>query len=168
MYAKKVEYLKGLMAGLSLDPNSSEYKLFAAVIDALDAFSGTLSDIEMDVEGLEDTLDGLNDEMDAISDLMDELGSFEDDENNNIRPFPGTDRGDDDDGDDGGDDDDGGEYEVTCPGCAHIFIVDEETIFKGNVICPSCNEKLAFDIGGSGCGCGHCSGSGDEHTDDND
>jgi hypothetical protein len=36
-----------------------------------------------------------------------------------------------------------------------VFIVDEETIFTGKVVCPSCKEKLAFDISG-GCGCNQC------------
>ena len=150
MYAKKVEYLKGLMAGLSLDPNTNEYKLFAAVIDALDAFSGALTDVEEDVTDLEDAIDGLSDEMDAVSELMDAIGDFDEDEEGTIRPFPG---GGMDKDDEGGEDDDG-EYEVTCPGCSHVFIVDEETIFKGKASCPSCKEKLTFDVGG--CGCGHC------------
>ncbi|MDR0326393.1 MAG: hypothetical protein LBI19_09900 [Oscillospiraceae bacterium] len=161
MYAKKVEYLKGLMAGLSLDPNTNEYKLFTAIIDAIDAFSGALSDVEEDVTDLEDTLDGLNDEMDSISDLMEALGDFDGDGDDNIRPFPGGEDGDEED-------DDGGEYEVTCPGCTHVFIVDEETIFKGKASCPSCKEKLSFDIGGDGgCGCGRChDGHKDEENDD--
>jgi hypothetical protein len=161
MYAKKVEYLKGLMAGLSLDPNTNEYKLFTAVIDALDAFAGAVGDIEDDVTDLEDTLDSINDEMDSISDLMDALGSYDDDEEDNIRPFPDMESDDEDDGED----DDESEYEVTCPGCEHVFIVNEETIFKGRVVCPSCKEKLAFDISGS-CGCGQCNscGPGGEDT----
>jgi rubrerythrin len=149
MYAKKVEYLKGLMAGLSLDPGTNEYKLFTAVIDALDAFSGALSDVEEDVNDLEDTLDGLNDEMDAISDLMDDLAELEGDEEDNVRPFPGTAAAAEDE-----DYDDSGEYEVTCRVCNHVFVVDEETLFEGKVPCPSCKETLSFDIGG--CGCGHC------------
>lgn len=147
MYTKKVEYLKGLMAGLPLDPNTNEYKLFTAIVDALDAFSGILTDIEEDVSDLEDTLDGINDEIDAIGDLMEALSEFDDDEDN-IRPFPAA---------EGGDDDDDGEneYEVTCPGCKNVFIVDEDTIFKGKAVCPACKEKLAFDLSG-GCGCGAC------------
>jgi hypothetical protein len=147
MYGKKVEYLKGLMAGLSLDPNTNEYKLFTAVIDALDAFAGVVSDIEEDVTDLEDTIDNLNDELDDITELMDSLEAF--DEEDNIRQFPSS----------GGlDGDDEGEYEITCPGCEHVFIVDEDTILAGNVVCPACKEKLAFDISG-GCGCGKCPGA---------
>jgi ribosomal protein S27E len=146
MYAKKVEYLKGLMAGLSLGPDTNEFKLFTAVIDALDAFSGALGDVEEDMADLEDALDGMNDELDAIGDLMDAVSDF-DGEESNITPFPGMAHNDDDEED--------SEYEVTCPGCGHTFIVDEDTIFDGNVACPSCSEKLAFDISG-GCGCGGC------------
>jgi hypothetical protein len=151
MYAKKVEYLKGLMAGLSLDTDSNEHKLFTAVIDALDAFSCALGDVEEDMTDLEDAIDGMNDELDAISDLMDAVCDLdEDEEGGNITPFPGAMH-----------DEDDSEYEVTCPGCSHVFIVDEETIFMKNVACPSCNEKLAFDVG-SGCGCGGCHKDGTE------
>ncbi|MCL1807966.1 MAG: hypothetical protein FWG31_09735 [Oscillospiraceae bacterium] len=156
MYAKKVEYLKGLMAGLSLDPNTNEYKLFTAVIEALDAFGGALGDVEEDVTDLEDTIDGLNEEMDAVSDLLDGVFGESGDEEN-IRPFPG--------GDDDSEDEENGEYEVTCPGCSHVFIVDEDTIFKGKASCPSCGEKLTFDIN-SGCGCGHCHEGHDEKDDE--
>jgi hypothetical protein len=150
MYAKKVEYLKGLMAGLSLSTDTNEYKLFTAVIDALDAFSGALGDVEEDMADLEDALDGMNDELDAISDLMDAVSDFDGDgAGSNITPFPGMAHN------AGGDDEEYSEYEVTCPGCTHAFIVDEDTIFDGNVACPSCSEKLAFDISG-GCGCGGC------------
>jgi hypothetical protein len=160
MYAKKVEYLKGLMAGLSLDPNTNEHKLFTAVIDALDAFSGALGDVEEDMSDLEDAIDGMNDELDAIGDLMDAIGDIDDDDSGgNITPFPGMAH------DDGGGDDEDSEYEVTCPGCANVFIVDEDTIFGGNVPCPSCQEKLTFDISG-GCGCGHCHKEDEDEEDD--
>jgi hypothetical protein len=156
MYTKKVEYLKGLMAGLSLDQNTNEYKLFTAIIEALDAFCGVMTDIEEDVNDLEDTLDSINDEMDAISDLMDAIGDFNEDDGN-IRPFPAADDDDDNEED--------SEYEVTCPGCKHVFIVDEDTIFKGKAVCPACKEKLAFDVGG-GCSCGACHEDGPISSDD--
>jgi hypothetical protein len=143
MYTKKVEYLKGLMDGLSLDKSTDEFKLFTAVIDALDAFAGAVGDIEEDITDIEDALDGMNDEMDAMSDLMDALSDLDGGEEDNIRQFPGGDL-------DGGE----SEYEVTCPGCENVFTVDEDTIFKGNVVCPGCDEKLAFDVSG-GC-CNHC------------
>jgi hypothetical protein len=159
MYAKKVEYLKGLMDGLSIDPNTNEYKLFAAVIDALDAFSGALGDVEEDMSDLEDALDGMNDELDAISDLMDAIGDYDDEDGesigSNITPFPGMHN-----------DDMESEYEVTCPGCTHVFVVDEDTIFEGNVACPSCKDKLAFDI--SSGGCGGCGCRKDEAEDDDE
>lgn len=151
MYAKKVEYLKGLMAGLSLDPNTNEYKLFTAVIEALDAMSDALSDVEEDIDDLEENVDDISDELDAISEVMDAIGDMDED---SVRQFPRVDKDDDDD------EEDEGEYEITCPGCGHEFIVDEDTIFKGKASCPSCKEKLTFDIGG--CGCGHC------HDDDCD
>ncbi len=146
MYEKKLEYLKGLMSGLSMDPNTNEYKMFSAVIAVLDAMSVSLADAEEDISELEDNVDELEDELDGLDDLLDRFGDVLDDI-------------DEDDEDDDEDDEDDGdsEYEITCPGCEHVFIVDEETIFKGEVSCPSCGEKLNFEIGGCGeCDCGHC------------
>ena len=150
MYGKKVEYLKGLMEGLSPDPTTNEYKLFSAIIDALDAFSGAVSDIEEDVADIEDTLEDIEDELDSVSDLLDALNDFDDDEDN-ICPFPAM------DGEEEDDDDGESEYEITCPGCGHVFIVSEDIIFTGKAVCPGCEEKLSFDIGG-GCGCSKCPG----------
>ncbi len=133
MYEKKLEYLKGLMAGLPVDASTNEGKLFAAVIDVLDAMCESLSDAEEDITELEDALDELDDDLDEFVGMMEAL---------------------DDDDDEDEDDDEDGEYEITCPGCEHVFVVNEEAIFKGKVNCPSCGEKMTFEIGG--CDCGHC------------
>ncbi|MDR1692395.1 MAG: zinc-ribbon domain-containing protein [Oscillospiraceae bacterium] len=140
MYAKKLEYLKGLMTGLQIDPSTNEYKLFSAVIEVLDNMSDALADAEEDIAELEDSMDELEDTMDNIAEMLED---------------------DIDDGDDDEDDDDDEEYEITCPGCGHVFVVDEDTLFEGGTKCASCGEKLSFDIGD--CECGHCHGHKHDH-----
>ncbi|MDR1669585.1 MAG: zinc-ribbon domain-containing protein [Oscillospiraceae bacterium] len=157
MYAKKLEFLKGLMAGLTIDRSTNEYKLFSAVIETLDAMSEALTDAEEDIAALEDSVDELDDDLDGFAEMMDALSGMDDDDDDD----------DDDDNEDDDDDDEEDEYEITCPGCENVFVVDEETIFRGGVSCPSCGKKLNFEIGGcEDCQCGHCHDHDHDHGGD--
>ena len=132
---EKVAYLKGLMAGLDLDADSKEGKLFTCIADILE-------DLALDVEDLEENSLDLGEEIDALSD---DLSDVED------LLF-------DDDDDDDEDEDDcdcscccgcGDEtlfFEVTCPACDNTITVDEDVLDLGTIQCPNCGEMLEFDL----------------------
>ncbi|MBQ4320955.1 MAG: hypothetical protein IJC35_01845 [Oscillospiraceae bacterium] len=143
----KVSYLKGLADGLGLDKDSKEGKLFAAVIDTLDA-------IACQLEGLEESVEEITDEVDAISEDLEDLENYvfdededeDDDEEELCCPSHcgGCHGSDDEDEDE--DEEDEYVYSVTCPNCDTEFSVDEQALVLGEVACPSCGENLEFEF----------------------
>ena len=131
--SEKVSYLKGLADGLAVDSQTNEGKMFAAVIDALEA-------VARDIKALEENDLYLGEEIDALSD---DLADVED------VIF------DDEDEDEDGDccrcceDGDLSElYEITCPTCGEVITVDRDIFDLGETECPNCGEELEFDPDG--------------------
>ena len=63
---EKVAYLKGLMEGMKIDPESNEGKLWKAIMDVL-------ADLALSVEDLEDYTSELTEQVDAIDEDLDQL-----------------------------------------------------------------------------------------------
>jgi len=122
--AKKVEYLKGLAEGLGVDDSSKEGKLLLAIIGVLDDMSDSIGEMVEYVNELTDQVDAIDEDLDSLED------DFYDD--------------DDDDCDCCEFDSD--YYDVECPQCSQEFTIDEETLLDGEVVCPSCGEKLEFEL----------------------
>ncbi len=120
---EKVAYLKGLLEGLGVDPESKDGKIWKAVMDVL-------ADVALSVEDLEATVQELGEQVDTIDEDLDALETeYYDD--------------DDCDCDCCGDEE---FYEITCPNCDEEFSVDEETLLDGGVECPICGKHLEFDL----------------------
>lgn len=119
---EKAAYLKGLMEGLSIDDSTKEGKVLLAM-------QGLLAEICDAVSTLDDDLDQVYDELDAMDADMDELEEA----------VYGDEYGDEDD-----DDEDGVRYELTCPNCGAVTVVDEDTLLSEEIACQNCGA--AFDI----------------------
>ena len=135
---EKVAYLKGLMEGLTIDVESKEGKLFAAIVDVLE-------DMAYEIEDLGENALDIGDELDAIS------ADLEDVENEVF----GCDCDDDDccccDDDDDDCcccdcDEEDYVYEVNCPACGADVIAEESDLMNGEMDCPACGEHLEFDF----------------------
>ena len=149
--SEKSAYLKGLMDGLSLNTESDEGKMIAAIVDLLGDMAKRITDIEETTIAISDELDEIEEDLDAIEDfIMDEDDDDYDydDEDDDDYEY------DDDDDDDEFDDEESEEgfefgdedttiYEVVCA-CGNIIDFDEETLEKGSIICPACGETLEF------------------------
>jgi len=138
-YLEKVAYLRGLMEGLSLDPQSKEGKLFAAVADTLSSVAQALERLDdgseamsSALEDLADEVGELGDEIIEIQDTLEELDGLIDELNQ---------------------EDDDVLYEIKCPSCAHEIVLNEDMLDQGEMACPQCGEELEFDVS---CGCGGC------------
>lgn len=141
--AEKVAYIKGLAEGSKVSSESKEGKVLAAIIDVLE-------DIAYELQDLDDNQLDIGDELDALSDDLADVEEFvygpeccEDDDCCCC--------GDDDDDEDCcccGDDDEELSFEVTCPECDADIAVSEEDLDKGEIVCPSCGEKLEFEFDG--------------------
>lgn len=141
---EKVAFLKGLLEGMNIDPESNEGKLWKAVMDVL-------TDLALSVEDLEDYSAELTEQVDAIDEDLDMLESdfYEEYDEDGCCECC-----------------DDEYYDITCPNCDEEFCVDEETLMEGGVECPNCGEHLEFDLE-DGCadGCDCDCGCGDKDED---
>ena len=141
--SEKSAYLKGLMDGLSLNTESDEGKMIAAIVELLGDMAKRVTDIEETTIAISDELDEIEEDLDAIEDFImaveedfddfDELDEDEWDEDEEYEE--GFDFG----------DEDSTIYEVECA-CGEIINFDEEVLEQGSMICPNCGETLEFSL----------------------
>ena len=144
--SEKSAYLKGLMDGLSLNTETDEGKMIAAIVDLLGDMAKKITDIEDTTIAISDELDEIEEDLDAIEDFImdededDEDFEWDDDEDE-------LDWDDDEEFEEGFDfgDEDSTIYEVECV-CGEVINFDEETLEKGSIICPNCGESLEFSF----------------------
>lgn len=129
---EKVAYLKGLAAGLDLDKDSKETKVFEAMFDILEDMALTVTDIDEDLSSVEEYVD----EIDADLDDLEEYIYCEDDEDDFCCC-----------------DDEDELYEVACPSCGEEIYLDDEMLDEEFIECPECGEKLELDIDFDDCDC---------------
>ena len=137
--SEKSAYLKGLMDGLSLNTETDEGKMIAAIVDLLGDMAKRIADIEETTIAISDELDEIEEDLDAIEDfILDEDEDYEDDEDE-------WDDEEDEDYEEGFDfgDEESTIYEVVCA-CGEVIDFDEEVLEKGSMICPNCGETLEF------------------------
>jgi len=137
--SEKSAYLKGLMDGLSLNTESDEGKMIAAIVDLLGDMAKRITDIEETTIAISDELDEIEEDLDAIEDyILDEDEDYEDEDFED----EWDDEEDYEEGFDFGDEDTT-IYEVECA-CGEIINFDEEVLEQGSMICPNCGETLEF------------------------
>ena len=124
--SEKVAYLKGLAEGLNIDTEKSkEGKLINVMI-------GILEEIGLAIEDLEENSLALGEEIDVLSDdLADVEAVVFDDEDE------------DEDEDEEFDDD---WFEVECPNCDEVLVVDEDALEEGYIKCPNCETEYSLDL----------------------
>jgi len=122
---EKVAYLKGLAEGLNIDTDKSkEGKLINVMI-------GILEEVALSIEDLEENSLALGEEIDVLSDdLADVEAVVFDDE--------------DEDEDEEEFDDDW--FEVECPNCDEVLVVDEDALAEGYIKCPNCDTEYSLDL----------------------
>ena len=63
---EKVAYLKGLAAGLDLDKESKEAKIFDAMFEILEDMALTVTDIDEDLSSVEELVDAIDEDLDEL------------------------------------------------------------------------------------------------------
>ena len=136
--SEKSAYLKGLMDGMSLNTESNEGKMIAAIVDLLGDVTRKLTDVEDTTIAISDELDEIEEDLDAIEDFIMDYDEEEDEEYED----EWDEEEDVEEGFDFGDEETT-IYEVECA-CGNIIDFDEETLEEGSIICPNCGETLEF------------------------
>lgn len=131
---EKVSYLRGLFDGLELE-ESSQTKLFNAMIDVMDSIADAIDDNEATIDELDECISDIYDSLEEVEEdfygllnELDELDEMDDEEDDDNDEFPF-------------DEDDF--IEVQCPNCDDIIYFDQEMLSsKEDLICPSCNKNI--------------------------
>ncbi len=137
---KKAAYLKGLMDGLKINDSTDEGRVLLAMQDLLNDICDAVSELDDDLDVVYDDLDQIYDELDAIDEDMDDLEEVVfDDEDDDL---------------DEEEDEDDTRYELTCPNCGAVTVVDEDTLVSEQICCGNCGAE--FEIEFEECGCEEC------------
>ena len=165
---EKAAYLKGLVAGLGVEPESRDGKLWGALTDLLSDMAHEIEDLQSGSLDFADALDEVCEDLSYLEEMVDacdipdhswddEDDFFEDDEEDpdKVYDLHFADREeeseDEEEKDEGEDDEepeiDGVLYDATCPSCGEEITFDEQTLEKGSIRCPNCGEELEFDLG---------------------
>ena len=155
---EKAAYLKGLVEGLGVEPDSRDGKLWGALTDLLSDMAHEIEDLQSGSLDFADTLDEMCDDLSYLEEMVDaqkisdedwkdEDEFFEDEEENPDKIYD-LNFVDDEEGDEDEEAEiDGILYDATCPSCGEEITFDEETLEKGSIRCPNCGEELEFDLG---------------------
>lgn len=124
--SEKAAYIKGLAEGLDLEADKKETRVIKEMLELLGEMASDVEDIGAD----------LTDLYDAVEEIDQDLGEVEEE----LFGEGCSDFGDD-------------VYEVECPNCKDIVVLDEESLLAGDVVCPGCGEKIEIEIDDCDCGC---------------
>ena len=165
---EKAAYLKGLTAGLGIEPDSRDGKLWGALTDLLSDMAHEIEDLQSGSLDFADTLDEVCEDLSYLEEMVDafdvpdhswddEDDFFDEDEEadpDKIFALHGGETEDAEEEEPAEEDEDeeteidGVLYDATCPSCGEEITFDEETLEKGSIRCPNCGEELEFDLGG--------------------
>lgn len=121
--SEKAAYLKGLADGLGLADETKQDRILRGAIDLLSEMSAKLDD--------------LDDEVGNICGELDEIeGDIYEDED-----------AEEEDADAGDDASAGQQYELTCPKCGAVTVVDEDTLMSQEIVCSKCGAPFDIDFG---------------------
>ena len=125
--SNQLSYLKGLIDGIKVDPESDYGRIFEGIINVLDEISDSIDDILEYQDELSEQVDLIDEDLAVIEEEL----SDEDDL-----------------------DDDFEYYEVECPKCNATICLDEDFFDTENpVTCPECGEEFDIEIE-CDCDCG--------------
>ena len=151
---EQAAYLKGLVAGLGIEADSQDGKLWGALTTLLSDMAHEIEDLQSDNLDMADAMDEISDELGYLEELTLDLDRPEDFEDDYEEDFDEEDYSEDADYqpdlhlyEDEELSYDGVLYDVTCPSCGKEISFDEKTLDEGSITCPGCGEVLEFDLG---------------------
>ena len=147
---EKAAYLKGLVEGLGVEPDSKDGKLWGALTELLSDMAHEIEDLQASDLDFAEALDEISEDLSYLEELTCDLDMPEDDEDCDCDCDCCPDPCCEDDEDEYDEYDeieyDGVLYDATCPSCGEEITFDEDTLDKGSINCPVCGELLEFDL----------------------
>lgn len=126
---ERAAYLKGLMEGLDIENTSKEGKVLKAMYELVSDLCNTVTELDSDMDQVYDELDAIDEDLDDLEELL--FGDEEDeDEDEEDEEF----------------DEAEAEYELTCPNCGAVTVVDEDTLLNEQVCCGNCGAEFEIEF----------------------
>ena len=122
--SEKAAYLKGLADGLGLADETKQDRILRGTIDLLSEMSEKLEDLD-----------------DEAGNICGELDEIEGD------IYEADDDADDEDDEQDGDAGESAQYELTCPKCGAVTVVDEDTLLSQEIVCSKCGAPFDIEFG---------------------
>ncbi len=132
--SNQLSYLKGLIDGIKVDPESDYGRIFEGILNVLDEINDSIDDIMEYHDELADQVDLIDEDLSVIEEELSDEDDFDDD-------------------------DDFEYYEIDCPKCGANVCLDEDFFDTDNpVTCPECGEEfdIEFECDGDCEGCSDC------------
>jgi len=155
---EKAAYLKGLVEGLGVEPESRDGKLWHALTDLLADMAHEIEDLQESNLDFAEALDDISEDLTYLEELTCDLDMPEDPEfsgcggcSGSCASCGGCGEAEEWEEEDEEEEDeelsyDGVLYDVTCPSCGEEITFDEEVLSTGSIVCPVCGEELEFDL----------------------
>ena len=128
--SNQLSYLKGLIDGLKIDPESDYGAVFEGIVNVLDEMNNSIDELAMLQDELTDQVELIDEDLAAIEE------EYDDD-----------------------DEEDFEYYEIDCPKCGATVCLDEDFFDTDSpVTCPECGEEfdITIECDGNCDGCTDC------------
>lgn len=132
---EKVSYLQGMVDGLDIDGSTKEGKTLIQMVSVLQEMVLYIDDLQTQIDELTELTDILDADLGDVEEVL--FDCCDDDDECDCCCC------DDEDYEDFNEDE---LYEVTCPTCEDVILLDEEMLEEGSMDCPNCGESLEFDF----------------------
>ena len=146
---EKAAYLKGLVEGLGIEPDSREGKLWGALGELLSDMAHEIEDLQATDMDHAEALDEMAEELSYLEDLvcdLDEPEDFDDEDCDGDCDSCGLC---DEDLDEDEEDEDGEEELISyeCPSCGHEIVFKASSVdFDEDYRCPACGKPVFPEI----------------------
>lgn len=137
---EKCAYIKGLMAGVEIDPQNPYTKIINEIMDVLGDISSKLDELDNETNELGDYVEELDEALGDVEEIVYNDDYYDDDEDDDDDLYC------DDCCDECGYEDD--LYEVECPHCKETVYIDEDEDIS-SLVCPACGKAI---VGTDGAG----------------
>ncbi|MBE7050615.1 MAG: hypothetical protein E7394_07640 [Ruminococcaceae bacterium] len=122
--SNQLSYLKGLVDGIKVDPESEYGRIFEGIINVLDEINESVNEILDYQDELSEQIDLIDEDLAIIEEEFADEDDFEDDDFNDWEY-----------------------YEIDCPKCGATVCLDEDFFDTDkSVVCPECGEEFDIDF----------------------
>lgn len=129
---RKISYIEGLIEGIDLKDSSKEGKIISELIQLCNFMAKEMEQIKLQVEDQEIYLESIDEDLADIEEILfEELDDIDEDDLDSV-----------------GMDDNDNYYEITCPHCKEMVLVDQgiyDDDYEVEVRCPECQKIIVIN-----------------------